>query len=201
MASRSFQLALLPALLVVTAGCPGRCATNQLWNFIREDPIRLEAASITEDDVLHLALRYDTGRTWLVRALLKRNAEWPETAGRRVKLLDGPLPPSARRLTNAPVSRQDGVVSTWFTYHQGPDAELSHTVWVTGGGYSVVVDLPAPVNWDRGIARLGVLLTPFTVTVDALCAPAWVAWCFLTAGCHGPCPIPWCRVLAPPIGR
>ncbi|MDJ0520706.1 MAG: hypothetical protein QNJ90_01385 [Planctomycetota bacterium] len=186
--------ALLP-LLFLGAGC---CATNQLWNFVSENPVGLRGASITDDDVLHLAVRYDFGRTWYLRAPLERGVSFPDTKASFVRVHDGRLPPSARKLSNSVLPRGDDDVSVYFQWSLSKNGELSHNVWVHGQGYDVAVELPRRVDWASGLARVGVLPTPLALAVDVVAAPIWVGWCFLTAGCHGPCPLPWCN--EPPAG-
>jgi hypothetical protein len=77
-------------------------------------------------------------------------------------------------------------------YSVDTSSEESHTIWVDGSGYHVVVRLPAPVDWSTAGPYFALLLTPVTLVVDVVTSPIHVAWIFATAGGHGDPWLPWC---------
>ncbi|MHC4959181.1 MAG: hypothetical protein ACYTGN_12500 [Planctomycetota bacterium] len=173
---------------------PACCATNRLWRAVDDAALQLEGASLARDGTLSLAMKYERGATWLVTADLGRpTPEWTDAKARRVRVLEGPLPPSELRIE---LGMYDlGTRDVARAYHmrtKGKSGAENHTVWVYGAGYQVVVQCPSPVDWSRAATYGAVAATPLTVVLDVVAAPVYVVWILVTAGGHGDPWLPWC---------
>ncbi len=176
--------------LLFADGC---CLTNRLWGSVADQPQGLVGASLSEDFVLHLAVRYEDGRTWHVTAPLMVHPEWTKARGRRVGPLAGELPSSAYQVVSRlGVDPQPGQVDVYYMSGSDKRGNTTRTVWVDSARCKSVVYLPEPIDWSRIAPYLAVLASPFTFLVDLVTAPIWVAWVIFTVGGHGDCWLPWC---------
>ena len=186
--SRKLLLGAVVVVCIVCTFMSGCCLTNRLWQIVADEPQELVAASLTEERVLHLAVRYEDGLTWHLRAILRETCEGMSATARRVGVLEGDLPPSAFRR-----GHEQGELNLSFSAYDGIQGNREHRVWVDGVGCFAIVTLPEPIPWSTPAPWLAALATPFTLLVDVATAPIWVLWVVMTAGGHGDCWLPWCN--------
>lgn len=109
------------ALLAVAAVClfcffsSGCCLTKRMWQVVADEPQGIQGASVTEDHVLHLAVRYEDGRVWHLEAPLRPGPEWLRTTA-RVASPSSPCPSPSRGAALRPGSRSSPCPSrSWWT--------------------------------------------------------------------------------------
>jgi hypothetical protein len=184
----------LGAVCLAIACASGCCATKRVWRAVADQPVQLAGASLARDGTLLLAMRYERETTWVLEADLgEPQAEWKNVDARRVRRLDAPLPPSELRIEPGiyALGTKD-VARAYHMYTSDKSGGVSHTVWVYGVGYQVVVRCPAPVDWGRAGAYGAVVATPFTLALDIVTAPIHGLWILFTVGGHGNPWLPWC---------
>ena len=188
--------------LLLLAMSPCGCATTQLWQSLKTscNPSELLQVSVTNDNLLHMAIRYGDRRTYRVLADLrdqrpareKSANKWFQVEARLMGLFEGDLPATARRIMIARTpsdfwherdllrqgDNQAIVVSL-------SDSSIALDDPCKGPDYYLSVLVPAvPVVWSDFRPIGTVLATPVTATLDLVTLPfqAIVLAIFLSSG-------------------
>ena len=164
-----------------------------MWDALGSHPRGIRDAALTDDLQLHLAVAYEDGQVWDCTAQLADDPAWTNVTAERAGPRSGSLPRSAYEVIERPgYEPGPGQVEMHYMYAKDAHGRTDHTVWVTCERCQSVVTLPKPIDWTSVLPYLAIFASVFTVFVDLLLAPVWVAWVLFTAGGHGPCWLPWC---------
>lgn len=191
-------------LAFVLAAFPGSgCVTSQLWQSLESSrkPTELLGVSITNDNLLHMKLRFDDRRIYHVLADLEdqrlareqAGKKWFQVQGRLLGRFEGDLPATERVVIIAPKPSD-----FWYerdSLRQGDDQAVLVSFFFPSLDIHdprrepplLSVLLPVvPIVWSDARPIATVLITPITAAVDLVTLPFQAAF-FILLWSSGDC--------------